>query len=77
MTLPISSNIVLNYGVLLSLIVFKPFKSSHVRKMGDLEIREYSLESVTIRTCRHHSNHYRCIVLQPAVSHHCIFLVVE
>ena len=45
--------------------------------MGDLEAIECCLEAISIRAGSHHSHHYRSIVLQPAVPHHRIFLIIE
>ena len=45
--------------------------------MGDPEALESGLEAVSVRAGSHHSDHYRGVVLQPAVAHHRILLVIE
>ena len=45
--------------------------------MLDLEVLELCLEAVSVRAGSHHADHHRSIVLQPAVTHHYILLIIK
>ena len=64
-------------SILSFLIFLKPIQTAPIRQMFYLEMFKCSLEAITVGACSHHPHHHGCIVLQPAVTHHRVFLVIE
>ena len=61
----------------LLLVLLQPLQATLVGQVLDFEVLKGCLEAVAVGAGSHHSYHHRGVVLQPAVAHHSVVLIVK